>query len=125
MIPKKVEVCTITVVHKKLVANARKKMPDENMVRGIGDFFRVLGEPTRIKIVNALSESEMCVCDLAATLQMNQPAISHHLSILKQADLVRYRKAGKVVYYSLSDVHVKKIYEQGMLYTSERKGMKP
>jgi ArsR family transcriptional regulator len=97
-------------------------MPDEDLIKEIGDFFKVLGEPTRIKIVNALFTSEMCVCDLAAVMQMNQPAISHQLKILKQAGLVKYRKDGKVIYYSLNDNHVKHIYEQGMDHIKERKG---
>ena len=120
----KIEFCKTLIIHDDLVLKAQKNMPDENLIREIGDFFKVLGEPTRIKIVNALFISEMCVCDLAAVLQMNQPAISHQLKILKQAGLVRYRKDGKIVYYALHDEHVKHIYEQGMIHIKEQKGVK-
>ena len=116
-----IEVCKTLVIHKSLVKKAKKTMPPDDLIRDIGDFFKVLGEPTRIKIINALFNSEMCVCDLAAVLNMNQPAISHQLKILKQTDLVRYRKDGKIVYYSLSDKHIRQIYEQGLLHVNERK----
>ena len=120
----KIELCRCSIIHDDLVAKAQNDMPDEHLIRDIGDFFKVLGEPTRIKIVNALFISEMCVCDLAAVLQMNQSAISHQLKILKQAGLVRYRRDGKVVYYALHDEHVKQIYEQGMIHIKEQKGVK-
>jgi ArsR family transcriptional regulator, lead/cadmium/zinc/bismuth-responsive transcriptional repressor len=89
------------------------------VIRKIGDFFKVLGDPTRIKIMNALFHSEMCVRDLTATLEMTQSAISHQLQVLKAANLVRYRKDGKIVTYSLPDDHVKRIYEQGLLHLKE------
>jgi len=106
-------------VHEELVSKAKADMPSEDLIRKVGDFFKILGDPTRIKIVNALFTSEMCVCDLAAVLNMNQPAISHQLKILKQAGLVTYRKDGKIVYYSLNDNHVKQIYEQGISHVNE------
>ena len=116
------EVCKCLIVHEDLVEKAKENMPEEYLIQEIGDFFKVLGEPTRIKIINALFNSEMCVCDLTAVIKMNQPAISHQLKILKQAGFVKYRKDGKVVYYSLKDDHVKQIYEQGFLHVNEKKG---
>jgi len=116
------EVCKILIVHEDLVEKAKENMPDEYLIQEIGDFFKVLGEPTRIKIINALFNSEMCVCDLTAVLEMNQPAISHQLKTLKQAGFVKYRKDGKTVYYSLKDDHVRQIYEQGFLHINEKKG---
>jgi ArsR family transcriptional regulator len=117
-----IEVCKCSVVHEDLVQKAKETMPDDDLIFMIGDFFKVLGDPTRIKIINALFNSEMCVCDLVAVLNMKQPAISHQLKTLKQSGFVRYRKEGKVVYYSLIDEHVKLIYEQGLLHMMERKG---
>ena len=117
-----IEVCKTLVIHEELVLKAQHNMPDEYMIRRTGDFFKVLGEPTRIKIINALFYSEMCVCDIAAVMNMKQSAVSHQLKILKQANLVRYRKDGKIVYYSLCDEHVKLVYEQGMLHVSDRIG---
>lgn len=116
--------CSCNVIHREAVAKAKKYMPSEELIRDIGDFFKVFGEPTRIMILNALFHSEMCVCDLAALLDMNQPAVSHQLKILRQARLVTYRKDGKVVYYSLNDDHVKQIYEQGMNHIKEQHGAK-
>lgn len=118
----KYEVCKVLIVHEALVEKAKENMPDEYLIQEIGDFFKVLGEPTRIKIINALFNSEMCVCDLTAVLNMNQPAISHQLKILKQNEFVKYRKDGKIVYYSLKDDHVRQIYEQGFLHINEKKG---
>lgn len=106
-----IEVCNTTIIHDDLVKKAKSEMPDEDLIRAIGDFFKILGEPTRIKIIHTLFNQEMCVCDLAAVMNMNQPAISHQLKILKQANLVKYRKEGKSVYYSLSDDHVKQIFD--------------
>ena len=120
----KFETCKALIIHDDLVLKAMKNMPDETLIRDIGDFFKILGEPTRIKIVNALFISEMCVCDIAAVMQMNQPAVSQQLKILKQAGLVKYRKDGKVIYYSLNDEHVKQIFQQGMIHIKERKGEK-
>ncbi len=118
---KKFETFKTLVVNEGLVQKAKKNMPDEELIIEIGDFFKVMGEPTRIKIINALFNSEMCVCDLSAVLNMNQSAISHQLKTLKQAGLVRYRKDGKIVYYSLNDEHVKQIYGQGFLHIKEKK----
>ncbi|HOE56875.1 MAG TPA: metalloregulator ArsR/SmtB family transcription factor, partial [Bacillota bacterium] len=83
------------------------------------ELFKVFGDTTRIKILCALFESEMCVCDIAALLNMNQSAISHQLRVLKQARLVKYRKEGKVVYYSLDDEHVKQVFEVGLMHVNE------
>ena len=116
------ETCKTLLIHAELVQEAEKNMPDDNLIVEMGDFFKVLGEPTRIKIINALFNSEMCVCDLTAVLKMNQPAVSHQLKILKQARHVRYRKDGKVVYYSLSGEHVRDIYEKGLLHIKEKVG---
>ena len=114
-----IEVCSTTILNEELIKNAKENMPSEDILKRISEFFKVLGDPTRIKIINILFQSEMCVCDITAVMNMNQPAISAQLRVLKTANLVKYRKDGKSVYYSLSDEHVKQIYDQGMLHITE------
>lgn len=115
----KVESCSCSVIHEESVAKARESMPEEEVLYDLAELFKVFGDTTRIKILCALFESEMCVCDIAALLSMNQSAISHQLRVLKQARLVKYRKEGKVVYYSLDDEHVKQIFDQGLVHIKE------
>jgi ArsR family transcriptional regulator len=95
-------------------------MPSEEDLYDLAELFKVFGDTTRIKILCALVEAEMCVCDIAALLNMTQSSISHQLRILKQARLVRYRRDGKVVYYSIDDEHVKQIFDQGLIHLKER-----
>ncbi len=116
--------CDCDVIHADLVESVKKRMPDENELYDLSDFFKVLGDSTRAKIIWALDESEMCVCDLAVLLNMTKSAISHQLSSLKQADLVKHRKEGKVVFYSLADDHVKAIFEKGLEHIREEKSDK-
>ena len=116
--------CDCDVIHADLVESVRKKMPEENELYDLADFFKVLGDSTRAKIIWALDESEMCVCDLAVLLNMTKSAISHQLSSLKQANLVKYRKEGKVVFYSLADDHVEAIFEKGLEHIREDKNEK-
>ncbi len=116
--------CDCEVIHADLVEAAKKRMPDENELYDLADFFKVLGDSTRAKIIWALDESEMCVCDLAVLLNMTKSAISHQLSSLKQADLVKYRKEGKVVFYSLADNHIREIFEKGLEHIREDKSIR-
>lgn len=97
-------------------------MPNEVVLYDLAEFFKVFGDSTRIKILYALLAAEMCVQDLADLLNMNQPAISHQLRILKQAHVVKYRKDGKFVIYALDDEHVNQILAQGIAHLSERPG---
>jgi DNA-binding transcriptional ArsR family regulator len=94
-------------------------MPDEDILLDLSELFKVFGDSTRVKILCALLNAEMCVCDIAALLGMTKSSISHQLRILKQAKLVNYRKDGKVVYYSLADDHVKTVFDQGLLHVCE------
>ncbi|SHJ06670.1 transcriptional regulator, ArsR family [Geosporobacter subterraneus DSM 17957] len=105
--------CSCTVIHNDTVEKVKRKMPVEETLYDLAELFKVFGDTTRIKILCALFESEMCVCDIAALLGMNQSAISHQLRVLKQARLVKYRRDGKIVYYSLDDEHIKQIFDQG------------
>ncbi len=111
--------CNCEVIHPELVDKVKDIMPDENELYDLSDFFKVFADGTRIKIMWALEESELCVCDLAVLLNMTKSAISHQLKSLRAANLVKYRKEGKVVFYSLKDDHVKEILEKGMEHIRE------
>lgn len=115
-----IETCACTTIHNDVIQKVRDAMPQEEMLYDLAELFKVFGDTTRIKILCALFEAEMCVCDIASLLNMTQSAISHQLRVLKQARLVKYRKEGKVVYYSLDDSHIKSIFDQGLLHISER-----
>lgn len=110
--------CSCNVIHQDRVDRVKSKMPDEEKLYDLADLFKVFGDTTRIKIICALFEAEMCVCDIAVTLGMSQSAISHQLRVLKSARLVKYRRDGKIVYYSLDDEHVKNIFDQGFSHIS-------
>ena len=116
-----IEVCNCNVIHEDIVNKVREIIPPEETLYDLADLFKVLGDSTRVKILCVLFEAEMCVCDIAALLGMTQSAISHQLRVLKQARLVKYKKEGKVVYYSLDDEHVKSIFDQGLIHISEKK----
>ena len=111
--------CDCDVIHDDVVNSVRTKMPKEETLYDLAELFKVFGDSTRIRILWALDEAEMCVCDIAYLLNMTQSAISHQLRVLKQAKLVRNRKEGKVVYYSLDDEHVKMIFDQGLVHINE------
>jgi len=110
----------IDSVNQELVDKVKKKFPDDELLGDLSDFFKVIGDGTRIRILWALDVTEMCVCDIAVLLNMTQSAISHQLRVLKQANLVKNRKEGKVVYYSLVDDHVREIFDQGLIHINEK-----
>jgi DNA-binding transcriptional ArsR family regulator len=114
-----VDKCDSTVIHEDIVKEVRLNMPDEESLMDLADLFKVFGDSTRVKILCALSLSEMCVCDIAALLGMTNSAISHQLRVLKQSKLIKNRRDGKVVYYSLDDEHVNNIFSQGLSHVSE------
>lgn len=95
------------------------KIPDEEALSDLADFFKVFGDLTRVKILYVLREQEMCVCDLASTLGMTSPAVSHQLRILKGSRLIASTRRGKSVYYRLNDQHIHGILSQGLEHTSE------
>lgn len=97
----------------------RESIPEEEILYDLADLFKIFGDTTRIKILYALRESELCVCDIAQVLKMTQSAISHQLKILKQSKLVKYRRDGKTIFYSLADSHVLTIIDQGMEHLAE------
>lgn len=114
-----VECCDISCIHDEVVQRVQKVMPDDEYMKELAEFYKVFGDATRVKILYALLESEMCVCDLAALLKMTQSAISHQLRVLKQMKLVKNRRDGKTIYYSLADGHIQNIISQGMEHITE------
>ncbi len=114
-------ICDCDVIHAEVVEAVKKKMPEDNDLYDLSDFFKVLGDSTRSKIIWALDEHEMCVCDLAVLLGMTKSAISHQLRSLREANLVINRREGKNVFYSLADDHVKQIFEKGLEHIREKK----
>ena len=113
-------ICDCEVIHEDIVNKVKRRMPQDEDIYDLSDFFKVLGDSTRMKIIWALDESEMCVCDIAVLLNMTKSAISHQLRSLRNANLVKFRKEGKTVYYSLKDEHVRDIYEIGMEHIKEK-----
>jgi len=111
--------CEYMHVHEDIVAKVNKQMPDEELLYDLAELFKIFGDSTRIRILYVLFESEMCVCDIAQLLNMSQSAISHQLRCLKQSKLVKYRREGKTVFYSLADGHVRTILDQGMEHIME------
>ena len=117
-----IERCDCNAIHEDIVNQVRDKMPQEESLYDLAELFKVFGDSTRIRILWALHEAEMCVCDIANVLNMTKSAVSHQLRALREADLVKFRKSGKEVLYSLADNHVKEIFEQGLVHIQEEKG---
>lgn len=111
--------CDFIYVHEEVVNQVLEVMPTDEELQSLADFFRIFGDSTRIRILYALSQSELCVCDIASLLGMGQSAISHQLRILKQMRLVKFRREGKSVLYSLADRHIETILAQGMEHIGE------
>lgn len=114
-----IETCITKGIHQDTVREVRGQMPDQVELYQLADFFKLFADSTRISILWALSESEMCVCDLCALLEMKQPAVSHQLKNLKQARVVKTRRDGKVIYYSLDDEHIRTLLNLGMEHLNE------
>ena len=114
-----IELCDCQLVHEEAVEGVKGRMPEEELLYDLAELYKVFGDSTRIKILWALNESELCVCDLAALLNMTQSAISHQLRLLKQAKLVRNRREGKNMFYALDDDHVKGIIDMGLAHIEE------
>lgn len=114
-----IDQCDFLSVHEDIVEKVIRVMPKEEQLLDLADFFKIFGDATRIKILYVLSQSEMCVCDIATLLKMGQSAISHQLRVLKQMRLVKFRRDGKTVFYSLADGHIETILAQGMEHINE------
>ncbi len=111
--------CDCEAIHEEVVEKVKKTMPKDELIADISDFFRIFSDTTRIKILWALDKSELCVCDISALLGMTKSAVSHQLKVLKDSNLVKSRREGKEVFYSLSDGHVKDIFEKAVEHINE------
>ena len=104
-------VCDCNVIHQDLVESTQKQMVDEDILNKMADLFSILGDTTRVKILDALDKNELCVCDIANVLGMSKSSISHQLGTLRRSGIVKCRKVGKEVFYTLDDEHVKEVFE--------------
>ena len=114
-----IEKCECNEIHEEVIQEVLSKMPSEEVLYDLAELFKVFGDSTRVRIICVLFESEMCVCDIAQILNMTQSAISHQLRVLKQARLVKNRRDGKTIYYSLADNHIMSIFNQGFEHITE------
>ena len=114
-------ICDCNIIHEKNVHETLEKMPDENAFNKIAEFFKILGDTTRTKILFALDANEMCVCDIANVLNMSKSSISHQLGTLRRMDIVKCRREGKEVYYTLDDNHIKEVFEVALEHIEHKK----
>ncbi|MBQ4579291.1 MAG: helix-turn-helix transcriptional regulator [Clostridia bacterium] len=119
MSERSVDTCSFLCVHEDVVAQVKRSFPEEERLLRLAELFKVFGDGTRVRILYVLLEAEVCVCDLATLLGMTQSAVSHQLRILKTARLIKSRRDGKTVFYSLADDHVATLLRQGMEHISE------
>lgn len=111
--------CAVTQVHPDAVERVRKLLPRDETLYDLAELFKIFGDSTRVKILYALLESELCVCDIAKLMDVSQSAVSHQLRVLKASKLVKFRREGKAIFYSLADDHVVSILSQGMEHIEE------
>jgi DNA-binding transcriptional ArsR family regulator len=114
-------VCDILCVHHEVINKYADQLITLDRANSLAELFKTLGDPTRIRIMDALAKTEFCVCDLAELLGLSQSATSHQLRVLRNSDLVKYRRDGKMVYYSMHDSHVSELYRQGLEHIDEGK----
>lgn len=114
------DVCEVPVVHVEKVRVLSERRLPGRVVQELSELFKVMGDPTRAQIVHTLAQEELCVCDLAAVLAMSVSAVSHHLRLLRNLRLVKFRKEGRMVYYSLDDEHVINIFGEGLKHVKEQ-----
>ena len=113
-------ICDCNVIHKELVDDTKSKMCNENLLNKLAEFFKILGDTTRVKILFALDKNELCVCDIANILGMTKSSISHQLGTLRRSGIVKCKKIGKEVFYTLDDEHVKEVFEIGLEHIEHR-----
>lgn len=118
---KEIEICDCNIIHEEKVRTTKEKMLDKSTIDEMSLFFKILGDNTRIKILYALDNNEMCVCDIANVLGMTKSSISHQLGLLRRSGIVKCRKDGKEVYYTLDDDHVKELFEVGIEHIEHKK----
>lgn len=112
--------CQVECVHPDKVARVKGQSLNAEEILGLADIFKALGDGTRIKLLHALAQEEMCVCDLAEVIGMSQSLVSHQLRVLRNLRLVKYRREGKMVYYSLDDEHIVALFSQGLEHIRHR-----
>ncbi|SFI08941.1 transcriptional regulator, ArsR family [Tindallia magadiensis] len=112
--------CEVTVIHHDQIKETERKMISNEQATELAYFFKVFSDPTRVKILYALSLQEMCVCDISYLLNASQSAISHQLKMLRQARVVKSRRDGKIIYYSLDDDHIQRVFNQGLEHINEK-----
>jgi DNA-binding transcriptional ArsR family regulator len=113
------DICEVDFFDPKKVASVKKRFKPERTIQLLAETFRVLGDSTRVKILFALSREELCVCDLANLLGTSKSNVSHQLRLLRNMRLVKYRRQGKMVYYSLDDDHIRNLFEEGLRHVEE------
>ena len=116
-------VCDCNIIHKDTVNQTKERMLDDITLTKVADFFKILGDPTRTKILCALDNNEMCVCDIANVLNMTKSSISHQLNTLRQNNIVKSKKIGKEVFYTLDDEHVTEVFEVALSHIGHKKGI--
>jgi DNA-binding transcriptional ArsR family regulator len=114
------DICDQLCEHPQIVCIAKKESIPDNEAQQVAEIFKLLGDTTRVKILEVLSKRELCVCDIAAVVEMGQSAVSHQLRLLRNARLVRYRREGKMAWYSLDDEHVRSLLSQGIDHIKHR-----
>lgn len=112
--------CDCNVIHQEAVNEVLKNMPDQNTLNNLANLYKLIGDITRCRILFALDQKEMCVCDLANVLNMTKSSISHQLAVLRKNEVVRCRKSGKEVYYTLDDEHIVQLFEIGLEHINHK-----
>ena len=114
-----IDLCEVNCIHEESVREVRRNMIKEAAAQELADLFKTLGDSTRVKMLFALMNKELCVCDLAAVIGATESAVSHQLRVLRTQKLVKFRREGKILYYSLADTHVEKLFAQGLEHVTE------
>ena len=113
--------CDCNVIHESVVKDIRKGMLSDKVINEVASFFKIVGDPTRTKILSILDKNELCVCDIANLLNMTKSSISHQLKTLKEAGIVKCNRVGKEVYYTLDDEHVSEVFEVALYHIGHRR----
>ncbi len=114
--------CDCNIIHEEVVYNTKKKLEEIKIFNDVSNFFKIIGDTTRTQILFSLDNNEMCVCDIANTLGMSKSSISHQLSVLKENGIIKSRRSGKEVYYTLDDEHVSEVFEVALEHINHKKG---
>ena len=120
--PENKYICDCDAVNQEMVEDVLSKMPDSSVFKKLNEFFKIMGDMTGCKILFALLQSELCVCDLANVMSMTKSSVSHQLSKMKKADLVKFRREGKKIFYSLDDTHVAEVFSTGIAHIEHSMG---